>query len=238
VRWFTAGDLLRRGASAAFLAAALLVPARAAACPGDPPALEPIPPAARAAFLSARLEASLPAARRWSWTWGTIDGALAVGQGIAAARTASAADRAVLLAGAATSAAGVAQIVLLPVAVPPPRPAPSADPCTIVLDLERALERGAENQAIGSGALAHLGNVLINAALGAAALAAAGPRAGALTFGIGTALGEAQIRTQPTPLVRDLARYRAGELGATPAPSPPVAVRPGPGAGLTLVVTL
>jgi len=234
VRRFTAGDRLRRGA----LAVALLAPVCAVACPGDPPALEAISPAAREAYLTARLEASLPAGRRWSWTWGTVDGALAVGQVIAGTRTASAGERAVLLAGAATSAAGVAQIVLLPVAIPPPQPAPGADPCTNVRTLERALERGAENQAIGSGPLAHVGNFLINAALGAAALAAAGPRAGALTFGLGTALGEAQIRTQPTGLVRDLAHYRAGDLGAAASPAAGVAVRPGPGAGLTLVVTL
>ncbi len=37
-------------------------------------------------------------------------------------------------------------------------------------------------------------------------------RSGAFTFAVGFTLGGAQILTQPTGLVRDLARYRAGEI--------------------------
>jgi hypothetical protein len=103
---------------------------------------------------------------------------------------------------------------------PPPAADRAGDPCAEVAGLERAFARGARNQELGAGWIAHAGNFVLNAAIGAAGgLAGRRWQPAAITFAFGFALGEAQILTQPTGLVRDLERYRAGDVGfaaATP----------------------
>ncbi len=167
---------------------------------------------ARIAFLRQRLDAERRPATRWTWIWGVTDGALVAGQLTAVPFTPDRRGRVVLLAGAATAALGPLQMIFFPVT--PDAPAAAGEPCASLAGLERALARGARNERLGAGPLAHVANFLLNGALGVAAgLAARGWRSGAFTFAVGFTLGEAQILTQPTGLVRDLARYRAGDLG-------------------------
>jgi len=184
---------------------------------------------ARTAFLRQRIEAERPSAERWMRTWGVVDGALTVGQLVAVPFTPDRSSRTVLLAGAATSALGVLQILLVPpVARSPPAADRAEDACAEVAALERALARDARNQTLGAGWIAHAGNLLVNGAIGlAAGLAGERWRSGALTFAIGFALGEAQILTQPTGLARDLERYRGGNVGLTAEAPPPIALAAG-----------
>ncbi len=206
------------------LAALLLAPAAAqGGCPGDGASggLAAIPTEARIAFLRERLEASHAPAERWTVAWGIVDGALVVGQ-LAALPGAAHADRVVLAAGAASGSLFLVQMLFAPVAVEVP--AAEGDACATLSSLEAALERGARNQALGAGPGAQVGNLAINGAIGALAAWAAGNAwSGALSAGIGWAIGEVQILTQPTGLVRDLARYRAGDLPVRTAAPPPVA---------------
>ena len=218
--------------TAALAIATALAGSARADCPGDPAPLADVPVEARAAFLRDRLAADHGPAQRWSITWGIVDGALIAGQLAALPFVHDQAGQALLVGGAATGALAFVQLIFYPVAVRPPPVDPGAPPCEAVAELERTLERGARNQALGAGPVAHAGNALINAALGVGAgVAGRSVKSGALTFAIGLAIGEAQILTQPTDLVRDRDRYRRGEL----APFAVVpAVRLGPGGALVL----
>jgi hypothetical protein len=202
----------------------LLTPAFAgalecAAPPGADVRLVSIPAEQRIAWIRERLQAVTPAARRWSWTWGATNGALAAGQLAAIPFTSSSGSRWVLGAGAATSALAVVQVTVMPIV-----PAPvHGEGCAELGGLEASLERSAQNAALASGTAAQVGNVAVNAALAVAAgLVDHHWTSGATSFAIGWTLGEAQILTVPTALVRDLERYRAGALEpAAAAPSPP-----------------
>jgi hypothetical protein len=222
---------------------------RAATCPaiaGAGDRLAALDAELRIGWVRARLEAERPRALLWAWTWGIVDGGLTVGQLAAIPFASGSSDRAFLAAGAATSALGVVQILVLPITPPREDRAPSGaevDLCATLAALERSFARSARNEAIGSGAGSHLANLAINGgvALGLG-LSGGGWEAAAVSFGIGFLLGEAQILTQPTALAEAMERYRAGEV--EPAPPQPVAVGVGlrvltfekKGTGLGLVV--
>lgn len=210
--------------SLAAIAALLLAPATARGGGADDVgSQEPaaIPTEVRIAYLRERLGASRAPAERWTVAWGLVDGALVVGQ-LAALPGASRPDRVVLGAGALSGSLFLVQMVFFPVAVAVP--AAEGDASATLASLEAAVERGARNQALGAGPEAQVGNVVINGAIGALAAVAAGSAwRGAVSAGIGWAIGEVQILTQPTGLVRDLARYRAGDLPVPAAAPPPVA---------------
>lgn len=218
----------RRAALSALLISAASLPPTAALCgeleleavadPGLEAKVEE-----RIAFLRSRLDAERPAAASWSITWGIAYGALTAGQLAAIPFTSDRSSRILLAAGAATSSLGVLQILLLPIAPKAlgedgARTGP-ADGRVALVEAEQALERGCRNEALGSGALAQLSNLAINAAFGVAVgLVDRSWSTGALSAGAGWSLGEAAILTQPRGLVADLARYRSGELhGGSPA---------------------
>ncbi len=210
------------------LAATLAWPAHAtarscASIAGDGAPLGEAQAEDRAGFLRGKLLAERPPARTWALAWGITDGALTAGQLAAIPFAHGRSTRALLGAGAAASALGVLQIVFMPIAPSAPS-ASGGDACAELSSLEDSLVRSARNERLGAGALAQTGNVLINAGFGVAAAIAGGWRAGAITAGLGWALGEAQLLTQPTGLVDALANYRGPEL-ALPAPvavaSPP-----------------
>lgn len=201
------------------LVLALLAPAAARAqvrCPDEAPALAPFPVEQRIAFLRGRLHAEQGPALAWTWTFGAVNAALTAGQLAGAAIVPRGPERAILLAGAATSALGVAQIVLAPIA-PTDRDlaAGGGDLCADLRRLEDALRRGARNERLGTGPAAQVGNLAINAGFGiATGLVGHKAGSGLLTFALGWALGELQILTEPTGLIEGLRRYRAGELDA------------------------
>ena len=145
-----------------------------------------------------------------------MNGGLTLGQAVGAALRRDGSSRAILAAGAATSAPGGAQVGWAPIT--PPREdltteASGGDPCAALARLERDLVRSAHNEALGTGAEAQLGNLAVNLAFGlATGLAARRWGPGLLTYGLGWGLGEAQILTEPTGLEDALHRYRAGGL--------------------------
>jgi hypothetical protein len=207
--------VVRAWAVAGLVAAATFAgAARAAGCPGDMGPLAAVPVEARVAFLRERLEANRTPAARWTGTWGIVDGVLVAGQLVALPYTSDPSARALLIAGAASGSLVLIQFIFFPVVAPPP-PAVAGEEtsCDALRELERTLERGARNQAAGSGPAAHVGNTLINAGLGVGTgFASNSVAAGVFTFAIGFALGEAQILTQPTELVRDWDRYQEADL--------------------------
>lgn len=196
---------------------------------------------ARIGYLRERLEAARVPAERWTVIWGSVDSALILGQLAALPVAGSRADRTVLAAGALSGSLAIGQMIFLPVAVPAPPPR-DGDPCATLAELEASLARGERNQALGAGLAAHAGNVFVNAVVGTlAGVAARRAWSGAVAGGIGWAMGEAQILTQPTGLVRDLARYCAGDLtgsGAVPSPSPAARLRMLPGGGALVSLEL
>lgn len=244
-----AGRGQRRAAWASFapLLAGLalsLVPTPAAAqaspCPADAgadPRLTAIPLEARLAFLRSRLDAERPRARTWSLGWGVGYGALTLGQLAALPFASDGRGRALLAAGAGTSALGILQVLLLPI-TPEELPAPEGAggelgddaPCAALLRAERALERSARNEALGSGALAQAINLAVNAAFGVAVgLVERRWSTAALSAGGGWVVGEAALLSQPTGLVADLARYRSGQLASSEGPTPLLRIAPLPG---------
>jgi hypothetical protein len=223
---------LRTCALAGFLVAATFAgAARAAGCPGDMGPLAAVPVEARVAFLRARLEANRTPAARWTATWGIVDGALVAGQLVAIPYTSDPSTRALLVAGAASGSLVLVQFIFFPVvAPPPPAVAGEESSCDALRELERTLERGARNQAVGAGPGAHVGNTLINAGLGVGTgFASNSVAAGVFTFAVGFALGEAQILTQPTELVRDWDRYLEANLTRPEKTAIAPIVRLGPG---------
>jgi hypothetical protein len=183
--------------------------------------------AQRIAALRGRLEAERGPARAWSVTFGIVNGALIVGQLVAAARTHDHGQRGLLLAGAATSAGGLAQIVFAPITPSDADLAPGGDPCTELARLERAYEHRGRNERLGTGVGAHVGNFVINAGFGiAAGLLARRPGPGLVTFAVGFGLGEAQILTEPRGLTRPL----EFGTGSPAGPSGPGAARGARGA--------
>lgn len=215
-----AARIARAGRGLALAALLGAVPGAAAAldCPAPPgasPALAAIPAERRIAFLRARLDAARHGTEAWSRTWAAANGAIAVGQLVAIPLTPGRGDRWLLGAGAATSAAGVVEVLTLPIVPGPARAGPDA--CPELARLEADVGRSARNARLGSGLAAQLGNLAVNGAFGAAARLVDGRwSTAAWTFALGFALGETQILTLPTGLVRDLGRYRAGELDAAP----------------------
>lgn len=206
---------------APILALALLAPGAALAqvrCPDDRAAValagEPVE--RRIEFLRDRLEAERGSARAWTWSFGLVNGGLTAGQLAGAVVVRRSSDRALLLAGAATSALGVGQILFAPIT--PSRRALEEGgdgPCLQLRRLEDELSRRARNERVGSGTAAQLGNLVINVGFGlAAGLLAHRALPGLATFGLGWGLGELQILTEPTGLVDALEDYRAGRLGA------------------------
>ena len=200
--------------------------ARALECPAPPradPRLAAIPAEERIVHLRQRLEAGRPGAEAWAWTWGIVDGAFTVGQLAAVPSAGSTEQQWALVVGAASSALGVVQVLTVPLS--PERVPDLGGSCAELARLEGSLERSARNAELSSGWLAQVGNVVANAAVGVAfGLADGRWQTGAVSFGVGWAIGEVQILTVPQGLVRDLERYRAGDLGgAADAGAPGIA---------------
>jgi hypothetical protein len=98
---------------------------------------------------------------------------------------------------------------------------PGTGECQLLAEAEGLLHRDAKGEAFGRSWLFHVGNVVVNVALGL--VIAAGFHhwlSGGISSAVGIAVGEAQILTQPTGAVTALARYRRGDLGPAPASAP------------------
>ena len=230
----------RRGA----LALTLLLPTtvRAAQPVAPPPAIPDAELAARLDFLERRLDAARPTALAWQWGWTGFYGAsLAANVGFAVAAE-DGDDRVRAIVDAAKSGVAIVQTLRL---VREPLPAElGAEPMRAVPGQGRAagLERLAvgERQLVAGATRAetrfdlrrHLLVVGGNLLGGAAILALGSPADALASTAIGTAIGEAQIWSQPWRATDDLRDYRAAFPG-TPAAG--WELRPlGPGVELVL----
>lgn len=206
--------------------AALPRPALAGACPvppGGAPTLASRDSAERAHFLRTRLLAETARARGWLELWNVSLSALTIGP---IALVPVAPDEGYvtdLLFGAATSAATVAMINVLP---PPalahqaslfPQPDhPPVDSCEELARLEALFSQVAQAEAAGRSVRAHVMNLVVNVGVAMLGLGVGFGRWRSAILGSisGTALGELMLLTQPRYLIADLDRYRAGELGS------------------------
>ncbi|MCC7385674.1 MAG: hypothetical protein IT384_27745 [Deltaproteobacteria bacterium] len=175
----------------------------------------------RRRVLARLLEAESGRARLWTGIWGGTFGLLAVGQlGLTPFQPEE--ERPDSYAGAAASAIGVAQLVVMPLSVLADgddllaiseRWAESAGPCAALEEVELRLIRGAASEALGVSWWAHAANVALNVALGAVLGVGLDHWVSAgLSVALGVAVGEAAILTQPARLPAVLEAYRTGGL--------------------------
>jgi hypothetical protein len=129
----------------------------------------------------------------WSWSWGSIYAAAAVTQtAVAVALKANDPARVDLVIGAVSAFVGSASLFLLPLRFT--RPLAHSRTC-------ETLEKVASEQAVGKSWLGHLGTVVVNAAiLLIEGLGYGHWQAGFIGAGIGLAVGELNLWTQPTHL--------------------------------------
>ena len=160
----------------------------------------------------------------WNWGWAAGIAASGVGSLVAVPFVAPE-NRVDYYTGAVLAGAGTLPFLLAPpdvidnsrelhaklMAAPP---GTDAEVCAMLGDAESRLVRDARNERLMSGWWAHAANAAINA--GAFFFLGFGYHhwlSGALNGGIGFAIGEAVIFTQPRGTIEDLARYQRGDLG-------------------------
>jgi len=216
---------------------ALLVPIAARAqtrCPAPRgmEAVATVDAEERLRFLDAALKHASKQSAAWAWSWVGIYSALATYNILWATVNADQDKRIDGAVGAFGSLVGLAVIAVLP-------PKAIGDEwkfsrmrrqkveiCALIAEGEKMLVRDADGEEFGHSALVHAGNIAFNAVLG-------GVLAGvfhhtdqaAITALVGTAIGEIQTLTCPSPASKSLERYRSGDLA-------PVAEKPARAFGL------
>jgi hypothetical protein len=173
----------------------------------------------------------------WSWSWGTTYVAASGAQGTAAALVRDGDARVDLTVGALSAAFGALTLYGLPLRVTLPlrdrlRGWTGPDRCRLLVEAEATLGDVADRQRLASSWIPHVGNVLFNIGIGLILGWGYGHwKAAALSAGIGIAVGEANVLTQPHRLPDVLERYREGRLEHTARAEDLMAVT-GTGAGL------
>jgi len=154
----------------------------------------------------------------WSWTWGGIYTAAAVVQGALIPGAPNHGQQVDLVVGTGSAAFGALALTLLPLQLTLPLRSARGhwgdpDRCATLARAERALFRAEKDQALATGILGHVGNVVVNAGL--ALLLGLGYgrwSSAALNGGIGLAVGETNAFTQPHHLADVVERYRSGRF--------------------------
>jgi hypothetical protein len=195
--------------------------------PDGAPALEAIDAEARLHFLADAFDREIRDVDLWSWSWGSIYVAAAGGQAVASGFVHGGGARIDLRVGAVSAGIGALTLYGLPLQITLPlRAARRAwgdpDACHALALAESTLSSAAAAQRLSTGWVAHAGNVAFNAGIALVLGWGFGrwPSA-ALSAGIGTVVGEANILTQPHRLPGVLDRYREGRLDAERDPTPP-----------------
>lgn len=176
----------------------------------------------RLKYLSTVIASESVRARRWTLGWGGTYGLLTVAQ-LAAVGATPQADRVDWYVGAFTTVVGVAFVLIDPLEIidagagfaDRAAHATPENTCALLAEAERLVKEGAAHQAFGTAWYSHVANVLFNAGVGLFLwLAYDRLVSGLVNFGVGTALGEATIFTQPTGLVDAWEAYEQGERTA------------------------
>jgi hypothetical protein len=223
-------DLLKRlpFVSAAFAITASLSadPARAEVCPAPEgaPKVAQIDARERLDFLARAFDREIYDVDVWSWTWGSIYSAGVIAEGVALSVTHDRGARIDLTVGILATGFGALSLYGLPLKLTLPLRASrshwedDADRCADLARAERTLVGVENDQSFATGIFAHVGNVAVNAAIVLILGLGYGHwTSAALSGGIGVAVGETNLLTQPHHLRDVLARYRAGRLDASDA---------------------
>lgn len=207
--------------------------------PAGAPALAAVDPEVRLQFLARTFDREIADVDLWSWTWGSIYVAAGGAQAVASFVLRDRGVRIDLRVGAISAGIGALALYGLPLQVTLPlrdarRDWSDPDRCRLLLEAEATLETVASRQRVSSSWIPHVGNVLFNAGL--VLILGWGYRrwtSAAYSAGIGTAVGEFNVLTQPHRLPGALDRYRTARLDeANATPSWQMALAGG-GAGLT-----
>jgi hypothetical protein len=179
----------------------------------------------RLRFIRERLRIDARHARIWSYSWGAIYSALAVGQFVAAPLVSHASGLDLYVGGGA-ALAGVIPLVVTPLKVMGDEErldefeaeTPTTAPCVALARAEELLNRDAANEAQGQSLLFHGGNVVVNAGIFLIIGAGFGHWTSAtVSLLTGIATGEIMILTQPVGALKALRQYRRGELASPSA---------------------
>jgi hypothetical protein len=179
-----------------------------------------IDPERRLAWIDEELARGARQVHDWKWGWGVALGVGTVANLVPLAYVPPR-RRIDWYTGAVTTVVGIIPLVLAPLDGSPEsreqeigvaaRARP--DTCALLAEAETRLVRDAQLQAAGQRWWVHLGNVLVNAGVGAFLIVGFRHwRAGIFNAAVGASVGEAIILTQPTGAIHDLEHYRAGAL--------------------------
>lgn len=212
-----------------FLVLALAAHARALTCPApaSAPRLEAIDPELRLRFVAAQLEREVNRMHAWSWSWGTTYAVATVTQATVLPFVADRGVRVDLGVGAVSAGIGSLALFLLPLRITLPAEhalaeTSDSDRCRVLAQLEEALAGGALVERLTKSWISHAGNVALNVAimlvlgLGYGRWQSAG-----ISAGVGIAVGEANLLTQPAFLPSVHAAYLRGDLGFPMPPDAP-----------------
>ena len=169
----------------------------------------------RFAFVQSHLAHEARATRTWTWVWFGINGAVSVGS-FATLPLTPRHLRPENVVGAIASALSAATYFVFPVSVDAPVNPTQADApsCEELARAEQALVTGAASETFGRSAFSHILVFSLAAVPGLVlGLGYHDWTGAALLFGVGAALGEVGIWTQPTGVIAALDDYRAGRLG-------------------------
>lgn len=201
-----------------------LGPSRAAA---DEPCVSRLGPPVRDAadveerldYLARVFDREIDALDTWSLVWASVSTAAVVGQAIPFAITRDYGSRVDFGVGIGVASFGVATLHLLPLRFSLPlraarRDWSARDRCAVLARAEDTLRRVEKEQTSASGLLPHVGNIALQGAVFLILGWGYGRwTAGALSGGIGVAVGEVTAFTQPHHLKGALEDYEAGRYG-------------------------
>lgn len=162
----------------------------------------------RLARLATAFDEEVKGLHIWSWSWGSIYAAAAVTQAGLAIGLKEQAARLDLGVGSITAAIGSASLFLLPLRFTRPLTqlrSRWSDPyrCGLLAEAEATLERVAKEEGTGKSWVGHAGNIAFNVGLLLVLGLGFGHwRQGLISAGIGAAVGELNLLTQPTNLHR------------------------------------
>lgn len=172
----------------------------------------------RLAFLARVVGPEAKSLKAWTLGWGGAYGLLTVAQ-LAAVGPTEPEARVDWYVGAFTSLVGMAFVIAAPVEamehgedfVERAGRATPENTCALIAEGERLVKDGAAKEAFGTAWYSHAANVAFNVAVGLFLwLGFDRMVPGLINFGLGTALGEGTIFSQPTGLVDAWDAYRAG----------------------------
>ncbi len=193
----------------------------------------------RLAFIQEALDAGRAGANRWWYGWLAAYTAGTAGQALAAAASTDESTRQDLFIGAATSALGAAGQVVFPLQAGRFASRLRALPGDTAIErraklraAERFLKQAAREESYGRSWKSRLLSLSVNAAAGLTTSVGFNRPAidGVVTFGIGQAISELQLFSQPMRAAHDYERY------TNPAPAQRDAIAPRPHATWSLAV--